>query len=318
MTECQRCDAKAHNAFLCGRCETHLRQVLKDMPWWLDRLTEAALGQTRMTDNGGRRSARRKDLDGDAELAACIEPLPPGDDLDKARRERQKAALAHALATGGINARASELLSEIADSLRYWVKELCDARGVAYTRSPLARTTALGSEYATWLRVNVAAISASECAGDIAGDIDGHLEDLLRVINRPMRWWALGDCPGWIDKAPDREEGPCGSALRVPENTAETRCRKCGTTHNVQLLLLARKHEAEGTPKTRRELVRYNRELPPEFQVPPRTLRQWLNTGLLQACADNDGDPLYSWMDVRLLMLDTKHATKAVRHESAG
>lgn len=317
MTECQRCDAKAHNAFLCGRCETHLHRLLADLPWWLERLTETALGQTRMADNGGRRSARRRDLDGEAELAACIELLPHGEeDLDKARKAREKAALAHALATGGINARASELLAEIADSLGYWMRVLCEHRGIIPPQLGVSPT--LGGMRARWLADNVKAIAASEDAGDVAMDIENHMEDLLRVINRPMRWWALGDCPGWIDKAPDREEGPCGSALRVPENTTEVRCRKCGTTHNVQLLLLARKHEAEGTPKTRRELVRYNRELPLEFQVPPRTLRQWLNTGLLQACADNDGDPLYSWMDVRLLMLDTKHATKAVRHESAG
>ena len=48
-------------------------------------------------------------LDGDAELASCIEQLPSDDDLDKARRKRQQLAR-HALATGGINARASELL----------------------------------------------------------------------------------------------------------------------------------------------------------------------------------------------------------------
>ena len=51
---------------------------------------------------------------------------------------------------------------------------------------------------------------------------------------------------------------------------------------------------------TQRQLVRYNRDLPPEFQVPPRTLAHWLATGRLLACGEDDGDPLYSWIDVRV------------------
>ena len=70
MTDCTRCGAKANNSFLCRNCVTTAQTTLADLPWWLNRLTEAAVGQTRMTDNAGRKSARRKDLDGDAELAA--------------------------------------------------------------------------------------------------------------------------------------------------------------------------------------------------------------------------------------------------------
>jgi hypothetical protein len=117
MSDCTRCGAKANNAFLCRKCLLTAQTTLADLPWWLNRLTEAAVGQTRMTDNVGRKSARRKDLDGDAELAACIELLPKADDLEKARTARQKQSLAHAVATGGVNLRASELLAEIADSL---------------------------------------------------------------------------------------------------------------------------------------------------------------------------------------------------------
>ena len=304
MTECRRCGGKSQ-MFLCPKCETGLLEILTDLPWWLSRLTETALGQTRMSDNGGRKSARRRDLDGDAELAACIELLPANDDLDKARKARQKSALAHALATGGINARASELLGEIADSLQYWVKELCDARSVAYTRSPLARTTSPGSEYATWLRVNVAAISASEWAVDIAGDIESHRDDIVRIVNRPIRWWTLGPCPGWIERK--REE--CGAELRAPADTEEIQCGRCKTQHNIHRLLLSRKSTAESEPMTWRTLTRYNRDLPAEFQVPPRTLQHWQATGKLCACGILDGDPLYSWIDVRLLMLQKPQRT---------
>lgn len=310
MSDCQRCEAKSPNAFLCPRCQTSVHRTLREMPWWLQRLTEAAVGQTRMSDNGGRKSARRKDLDGDAELASYIEPLPNNrdDDLEKARRDRQKAALAHALATGGVNAKASTLLAEIHDSLGYWVRVLCEARGIQPPLLNSART--LGVSRALWLAANITAIAASEDAGEICSDIEGHHHDIVDCVNRPIRWWILGDCPQWLDPAHDREAGPCGAPLRVPAQTTEVSCRKCKARHNVQLLLLARKYDAEGQPMSRKKLVRYNGDLPSEFQVPPRTLRDWLDRGALAPCgADIEGDPLYSWVDVRLLMLNSKHAS---------
>lgn len=308
LTECQRCGGKASDAFLCGLCTRSLGKTLAEMPWWLHRLTETALGQTRMSDNGGRKSARRRDLDGDKALAAYIEPLPNEDDLGKARRLRQKAALAHALATGGINAKASELLAEINDGLAYWMRVLCEARGVTIPTLGVGPT--LGALRATWLAGNINAIAASQDAGDIGMDIKGWMNEIRDCVNRPVRYWVLGDCPQWLDASAERDEGPCGAPLRVPAETVEARCRKCGAKHNVKLLLLARKYDAEGQPMTRRKLVRYNNELPNEFQVPPRTLRDWLYRGALAPCGANpEGDPLYSWVDVRLLMIDSKHAS---------
>jgi hypothetical protein len=279
--------------------------MLTELPGWQERLTEAALGQTRMSDNAGRKSARRRDIDGDAELASCIESLPVDDDLDKARRLREKAALAHALSTGGIDARASELLAEIADSLLSWCRTLCEARGLVY--APGSSRT-LGAQHARWLRRHIDSITASEDAGDIAADLLGRdkkrrgvIDQIERAVNRPLRYWPLGQCPAETD------DGPCEAELpRVPEHTEDVKCRDCGTRHVVSRVLLIRKHEREGKPQKRRELVRYNTDLPPEFQIPPRTLRHWLANGTLTPCGWDGEDPLYSWMDVRLLMLDRR------------
>lgn len=326
--KCQLCKGESQ-LFLCRNCTDNLREDLAELPWWQDRLTETALGQTRMGDNAGRRSARRKDLDGETELAACIELLPGEDDLEKARRRREKAALAHALATGGINARASELLAEIADSLACWCQVLCDTRGLTY-RPPPARS-ALGANHALWLARHVDAVAASEDGGDIAADILGRdkrrrgmIEQIQQVINRPIRWWPLGQCP-----TPIRVEGPnrygqphpsvpCAAELRAREDAKEIRCRECRATHNVHRLLWSRKSEAEAEPMTQKELLRYNGELPPEFQVPPRTLQHWLATGRLCACGEVAGDPLYSWIDVRLLVMRRPQvaATGAAAHRA--
>lgn len=313
MTECQHCKAEVADAFLCGNCRTDTLETLTELPWWLARLTETALGHTRMADTGGRKSAARRDLDGDAELAACIEALPDCDDLDKARRARQKAALAHALATGGINARASDLLAEIDDTLGYWCRVLCEERGIDYHPD---RAGTAGANHARWLAAHADTIALSADASDITADILGRdkrrrglIDQIEHVINRRWRWWPLGECP-----TPVRVEGPapvgrprpttdCGVQLRAREDATTIRCPGCRTLHHVHRLLWARKSQAEAEPMTARQLTRYNHDLPPEFQVPPRTLRHWLATGRLCPCAELAGDPLYSWVDVRLLML---------------
>ena len=304
MTECRRCGGKA-NTFLCPRCVTKVDTGLRELPWLLRCLTETATGQTRMSDNGGRRSARRRDLDGDRELAACIEPLPPNKDgnLERARREREQHALAHALASGRIDARASQLLGEVADGLGFWCRVICEQRGIAYTPTP---SRDYGASHAAWLALHVQAIALSEEADDIASDVERWAEEITTVINRPVRYWPLGKCPA------ETTDGPCEAELpRVPEHTEEVRCRSCRSVHSVARVLVIRKHEREGEPQTWKSLRKYNRDLPPEFQVPERTLRDWLARGRLAPCGANpEGDPLYSWMDVRLLALDKRLSRK--------
>ena len=299
VTDCRRCGGKASGAFLCARCTRELGKTLAELPWWLHRLTEAALGQTRMADNGGRKSARRNGLDGDAPLASCIELLPNEDDLDKARRQREQAALRHALAAGGVNARASELLAEITDSLAYWCRVLCDERGMAYEPWVVRhRPSALGQNHAEWLRAHLHTITQSESVDDIAGDVDSHAEEIVKVVNRPIRFWYLGECQTWDDK----RNGACGMHLRAPEQSIEIYCPRCHVTHNVNRLFLARIDEVERDRRTFDQLVKFNRELPVEYQVSPRTLRHWRQTGALKPRSVHDGEPLYSWADVKRLI----------------
>ena len=301
MTECRRCGAKAQ-LFLCPRCTTTLQRTLDDLPWWLDRLTEAAVGQTRMSDNAGRKSAARRDLDGETPLAACIEPFPdPSEtDLERARRQRQRAALAHALAAGGINARASERLGQIADSLAYWVKELCDSRGVAYTPPVKAseRLTALGTAHAAWMARHVGAIAASELAEDICGDVEGHLDDIVRIVNRPVPIRVFR-CPTWITKPTGGQ--PCDTRLRTPADELEVHCKRCGITHNVHRLMLALMDDLSHQSFTVDELLAAMRKVPESYRVPERTLRRWRSSGKLAPSGWRGETPEYAWADVQKL-----------------
>lgn len=317
MTECQHCDSAVNDAYLCSRCRDELHTELAELPWWLDRLTETALGQTRMSDNGGRKSAPRKDLDGDRELAACIEQLPAGDDLEMARNGRQKAALAHALATGGVNARASELLAEIASGLVYWCLVLCETNGINY--EPLPSRRSLGANHAHWLASNIDLIASSQDAGDIAADILGRdkrrrgiTDQIVQVINRPIRMVYLGNCQTWMDD----DMSACGFTLRAPEDSVEVYCPGCKRTHNCHRLLLELVDRAEREVVTFDELSRTNRLMHAEYRVATRTLQHWRASGLLRARQwvrpdgrrgltqhGPDDVPLYSWADVKRLQL---------------
>ena len=266
-----------------------------------------------MSDNGGRKSARRNGLDGDALLASCIQTLPAADDLDRARREREKAALRQALAAGGVNARASELLAEITDSLAYWCKVLCDERGIAYAPPVIThRSSASGQNHAEWLLANVAAIAASESADDIAGDVESHAEDIIKLINRPIRMVLLGDCPTWDEES----KAPCGVRLYAPQDAVEVYCRRCKSTHNCHRLMLETMAAAEREVHTFDGIIRIMKMLPADYRVAPRTLQHWRSTGALRArqwvrpdgrkgiTQHTDSDiPLYAWADVKRLQL---------------
>lgn len=139
---CKHCGRQAQ-LFLCELCIKELREMLtwlargRKRPdgdyeaGWLEHLAEAALGQTKLGESARRTPRYRRRLDGDKSLASQIEAFPNDkeENLDEARRQRQRAALQHALGSARINLRASELLAETYAVLLEWVREICADRG---------------------------------------------------------------------------------------------------------------------------------------------------------------------------------------------
>lgn len=324
MAECQRCGSKSQ-LFLCNQCTTRVHRNLIELPWWLNRLTEAAVGQTKMSDNGGRRSAEKFGIKGETTLAECIEPFPNEreEDLERARRQREKAALAHALSAGGVNARASELLATIADGLQYWVKDLCDSRGIQYQPlrfrgsrfiGPLrvgevrrAKPNADGAEYALWLAEYVGAVASSEYALDMVTDVEGFLEDIEKRVNRPPEQRLCGPCPTV------KEDGlRCDMQLRAPRDASEIRCPACKATHNVEHLEIQLFNEISEQLFTIPELAKV--VLPKLGEPVPRsTLHYWLQKGHLKPAGYREDQAMVRLSEVRRcrLMMGKKYAKRA-------
>lgn len=131
MTKCKRCD-RATDLFVCKACISELRKRLADLPWWLDRLTETAVGQAHLGD-GARRGERRDVLHGDDTLVSHVEPFPRDRDsqpTEKDQRDRHRVALWHALALGRVNGRASDELDRIHNALSTTIRDMCETRGI--------------------------------------------------------------------------------------------------------------------------------------------------------------------------------------------
>ena len=308
MSTCQACQGRAE-LWLCRTCTTELAALLRDLPWWIDRLIEAAVGDVRLGD-GGRTSAPRG-IRGDDTLASQIEPLPSCHCDDEchcdplaARRRRERVALAHALSIGHVNASASELHDDVRNGLSTWIRHLCEHRGIDLPHLSTA------PDMARWLHRHVDVVALDEAAGEILDELTDMRQRVERTINRPIPRKWLGYCPTWNEGT----RKACGRELWAPGDAIETWCRDCRTTHNcnrLQLLLVNDMAREKVSIARVREL---NRKLPEEYRVPERTLRDWVAKGQLRprgyqrpdgsrgiARHSPDDVPLYLWDDIQKL-----------------
>lgn len=227
MAKCQVCEGRAQLR-LCLTHEVILRDSLRDLPWWLERLAEAATGNVRLGD-GGRRATRVSELD---ELAG-----PDGSDklaralaANKLRRDRL-------LAAGRVNAKASRLQAAATNTLTTWVRHLCETRGIDVPRMTAA-------ECAQWLAKHSHAIASDEAAKECHDDIVDLTDRIRRIVNRPSPPVFCGPCPTLLtdeeraklidDGEEDREE--CHTRLYAPPKADQVTCPRCGFEYDVKEL----------------------------------------------------------------------------------
>lgn len=324
MSECTRCERKAQ-LFICNFCIDTLRTQLRELPWWLDRLAETALGQVRLSD-GGRRATRRNVLHGDDSLASHIEPLRPckcGDDcqcdIGKARRRREHDALAHALAAGKINSRATRQYDKVQNILSTTIRDMCETRGLILVSAgligPLRAHEIRGpgntaGAMSLWLAKHVHAIAGQEGANLFCDEVTDAVRAIERIVNRPPPHRSIGPCI--TDPAPDevlekrREQGDhqtrCNLELSAPHKAKSVTCPQCKATHeDVEAVVSENLKAMGGMNFTIRQLI--DVVLPKlDEPVPKRTLERWINYGWLEVRGvDEKGANMVRLDDVREL-----------------
>lgn len=292
-TECRRCSRQCQ-MFICATCTDNLRRQLRELPWWLDRLAETALGQVKLSD-GGRRVRRRDVLHGDDPLASHIEPLrncrcEEGEcrcSVKAARKRRERDALAHILAAGRVNARASDELDRIRNTLSTWIRDIAESRE---TTVPTLNTT---SAMALWLAKHASAIAGQESAAECCDDIARASKAIERIVNRPLPPKFIGPCPG---EAPEevlikrRDEGDlvtrCNHELTAPQDAKSVTCPRCEAAHDIEEVLAKNYEESNDALVTVRELVDW---VLPRMKkpVPQRTLENWIERGWVEQRGQN-------------------------------
>jgi hypothetical protein len=299
---CESCGGKT-DLYLCSICVAQLRDTLASLPFWLDALADAAIGQTRMGD-GGRGSSRREPFKGEDEVLPkcvcghaesahgrpadqreCYEVLD--DDKECACWEYRPAVnqaklRAQLLAEGRVNARASDRLDAVRNCLTTWVRHIADSRGIVFVRvtfiGPLptghVRMAATTPALITFLRTHVQSIACDEAAGELLGDLAGHVRAIEKIVNRPEpKLWLT--CLAW-DGARRQE---CGTDIYCHADTMEVTCPKCRTVWPVRRLQLRMEQEAERKKLAISDILKMNRRMPEDRQISERTLRRWRKPG---------------------------------------
>jgi hypothetical protein len=82
---------------------------------------------------------------------------------------------------------------------------------------------------AEWLANNVPAIANNEQAGQCYADIKQIVDDIERMINRPIPPRFVGPCPTLLD-----DGYTCDTSLMADRKATEVTCPQCKTTHNVE------------------------------------------------------------------------------------
>lgn len=130
------------------------------------------------------------------------------------------------------HAPASDALDALAGSLRSWASNLCEDMGYeAIVGHP--------SKVAPYLADRMAEIRLRGWAPDMFEEVMGHIRDCQHVIDSPPELVFTGACP-----TVGEDDYQCGAELWAPPDAAATRCRSCGTTHDVAELRDAMIREA--------------------------------------------------------------------------
>jgi hypothetical protein len=228
-----------------------LRDTLRDLPWWLNRLTETAIGHARLGDNG-RRGTRAVELD---EYAG-----PDGADKFVKALETGQFRRDRLLAANRINAKASRLHQHARNEITAWVRHLSETHHLQAW--PPQRTVTQGfigpllpgwrrinhdvnpsTAYLTrWLEQRTHTIAGDGAAKEIHDTMIDLTDRIRRTVNRPDPPKFCGPCPTLLtdaqrtelaaDGEDDREE--CHTRLYAKPKADRVTCPACHLEYDVK------------------------------------------------------------------------------------
>ena len=148
---------------------------------------------------------------------------------------------------------------------------------------------------ASWLANHVDAIAQDEAAGEIFSDVKRIVDDIERMVNRPIPPRYCGPCPTLTE-----DQVYCSVGLFAKRDAIEIVCWKCKMTHNVEKLIQHAMRNTEGLLYSAREVQMLMAEI--GQSIPPRTWRYWRAQEKVIVRGWRGAEPMYWLSDVQELM----------------
>jgi hypothetical protein len=171
--------------------------------------------------------------------------------------------------------------------------------GKTLTVTAVEHTASTVSAAALRLADSVHLIARMETSGDIWRTIRGHIEDIDRIINRPVPPRYCGNCPAPVE---DRHAGavrPCAVPLYAGRTDAEVSCPSCRSVHVIDDLIRTALDEVRGWLWTSGEVLAVMARI--GEPIPPRTWRRWRSEGRIASRSQWGTEPRYHLEEVRAL-----------------
>lgn len=145
---------------------------------------------------------------------------------------------------------------------------------------------------ALFLAHNTHAIAANQHAATCYNDIQHAINEIERLINRPIQPIECGPCPTL-----DKNQNICAVGLSAKRGEIEVCCWKCKTTYNIERLIQKRLNEVPNLMFTTTQVLRVMARI--GEPIPDSTWRRWRAQGTIQPAGELYGEPSYNLDDVR-------------------
>jgi len=252
MTECQKCFAKTQT-YLCTRCITDLRKQLLGLPTLIDDLDDAAIGNTRLSNE----------------------------------TSRQKG---FASRTPAFDDRANRLIEEIGDTVGQWARSMARTHGVLISppvtwHKPWDVYRHTTRDYAVFLAAHVNNLAADPDVGELCASIRSYVKRAHVIVDRRTPPQFCGPCPATVidhrhclknsdgGSCDGYRDHQCATRLMSARGAVEVTCPACGAAHRTEALLNHLLVHADDHRYTIPDLYRVLRMLNEPVQM--KTLYHW-------------------------------------------
>lgn len=144
------------------------------------------------------------------------------------------------------------------------------------------------------IAANIHKIARHPAAGRCYAEVKAAIDDIERMINRPLPPLELGPCQTLLE-----DNTKCTAGLIAKRGEIEITCWKCKTTYNVSKMIEDRLTDVPNRMFIAREVLQVMGQI--GEPIGDSTWRRWRAQSKIEPCGELYGEPAYRLADVRAL-----------------